>query len=265
MKKKLAILLLMILGGTLAAHEFWLEPQKFRLKKGETLKVRFRVGERFEGENWQGNRQVVDGIHLYFNGFDDDLSELITDESPGDSISLQFFDEGTGVMSFHSTNKRIELEPAKFLEYLREEGLDSAIAYREQHHETDSVGREYYQRSVKTLFQVGESYDDTYKQNCGLPLEFIPLHNPYHLRKGQQLSMKLLFRDTAVQGARIRIWQRLNGKTNVKETTTDSDGLFTFTPSLNGRYMISTVRMEHMDSSSDTHWQSYWATITWGY
>jgi hypothetical protein len=43
--------------------------------------------------------------------------------------------------------------------------LTNAIEYREAHGENDSTGKEYYQRCVKTIFQVGVKHDDSYKTN----------------------------------------------------------------------------------------------------
>lgn len=265
MRGKLLTLLVFLLIGSVTAHEFWLEPRSFRLRRGETLKVRFLAGERFEGENWKGDRQGVERISLFYNGMEDTLTELIPRDTPGDSLALQFFDEGTGLLGYHSQNKWIELDPARFLEYLKEDGLDNAIAYREQHQETDSTGKEYYQRCAKTIFQVGASFDETYRRNCRLPLEFIPLEHPYKVRKGQSLPFQLLFRNEPLAGARIRIWHRLNGKTDMKEALTSEEGRFSLEPSLAGTYMVSTVRMEHIDSSAVADWQSYWGSLTWGY
>jgi uncharacterized GH25 family protein len=265
MTRKFIFAILLLCGTALAAHEFWLEPQRFNLKRGETLKLNFRVGEEFKGENWNGNRSSVNSIKLFYNGIEDNLTELIPEDEPGDSLSLQFFDEGTGVVSYQSTNKYIELDPAKFLEYLKEDGLSNAIAYRASHNENDSSGREYYQRSVKTIFQVGSNHDDTYKKNCGLPLEFIPLSHPYQVKKGQTLTFKLLFNDAPLKGALVKLWHRSNGKTTKEEFTTTEDGLIRLSPSTVGRYMLSAVNMQRIDSSSAAQWQSYWSSVTWGY
>ena len=265
MIRKLLMILALLSSGWLVAHEFWLEPQKFNLQRGEALKLNFRVGEDFHGENWTGNRSSVEKLTLHYNGIKDDLENLIAEENAGDSLNLQFFDEGTGMISYHSTNKRIELEPEKFLAYLKEDGLQNAIAYREEHHETDSIGREYYQRSVKTIFQVGKHYDNTYSIVTGIPLEFIPLQHPYSLKKEQPLKIKLLFQNQPLEGATVKVWHRLNGKTVMTSYTSGHDGIVSFSPLRSGRYMVSAVHMQHIDTSATTQWQSYWGSLTWGY
>jgi uncharacterized GH25 family protein len=264
MKKTFALVLL-LLCSSITAHEFWLEPQKFFVKKGEPLMVKFKVGENFEGQNWRGNASSVKSLKLYYANIQDDLESLITDENEGDSLSLQFFDEGTALVAYQSTNKHIELEPDKFLEYLQEDGITNAIVYREKTGEKDSTGRENYMRCAKTLFQIGTTKDEVHKKFCSMPLEFVPLQHPYLLRKDQALSFRLLSHAKPLPGALVKVWHRLNGKTTKVECTTNEDGVVEVPISLAGKFMISSVQMERIENEANAQWQSYWATFTWGY
>jgi uncharacterized GH25 family protein len=263
--KKLAITLLFLAGTAISAHEFWLEPQHFYLQKGETLTLKFLVGEDFEGENWKGNRSSVESLKLYYNDIVDNLEPLIPDSLGGDSLNLQFFDEGTAMIAYHSTNKSITLKPAKFLEYLEEDGIENAIQYRQEHEETDSAGRELYQRCAKTIFQVGAKNDHSYDRVCGLPTEFVPLSNPYSLKKGEQMLVKILIEGKPASGLKIKTWHRLNGKTTKNELVSDSSGIIQFPVSRSGKWMVSNVTMKRLENNEKADWQSFWASLTWGY
>jgi uncharacterized GH25 family protein len=263
--KKIAIMLLFLAGTAISAHEFWLEPQHFHLHKGETLTLKFLVGEDFNGENWKGNRSSVEKLQLFYNEIQDNLTQLIPDSLKGDSLNLQFFDEGTALIAYQSTNKSITLEPSKFLEYLKEDGLDNAIRYRDEHQETDSSGRELYQRCAKTIFQVGNKTDQSFGQVCGLPSEFIPLTNPYSLKAGDEMAVKILVEGKPADGLMIKTWHRVNGKTTKKDLLTDSNGVVRFPVSLTGKWMVSNVRMVRLESNATADWQSFWASLTWGY
>lgn len=59
MKKYFLSLAVFFCSIVLQAHEFWLHPDKFIYKRGETINVRFIVGENHEGENWNGNESRV--------------------------------------------------------------------------------------------------------------------------------------------------------------------------------------------------------------
>jgi uncharacterized GH25 family protein len=264
MKKTIACFLVLLVSAWLDGHEFWLEPNRFHFKKGDHIRIRFRVGEHFQGENWTGNRRSVEQLKLYWKNLDDDLSPLLGDSIKGDSLAVQFFDEGTVMVAFESTDKYMRIAPDSFLAYLREDGLQEAIDFRAAHGETDSVGREYYRRNVKTILQVGAEKDIQCTRPTGLPLDIVPLAHPYSLKMGENLPLKLLFRGEPVPGQRVKVWHRFQGKTEMKDMETDANGKLVVPVSLRGQWMVSAVRMERIARDS-ADWQSYWGSLTWGY
>jgi uncharacterized GH25 family protein len=259
----LAISLLSVITS-LSAHEFWLSPSKYIYKRTEKLNIRFFVGENFEGQNWNGNKERIQSLKLYYGGVNDELSEYITDQ-PGDSIELTMVDEGTNLISFNSRNSYIEMEASEFNKYLQEDGLSDAIDYRKENNETDSMGREFFQRCSKTLIQVGTKKDNTHLITTGLPIDIIPLTNPYLLKPKDSLKVKVLFRDDPLSNTLVKIWHRINGKTIKTDLTTNEYGEIIFPVSTNGKWMVSLVKMVRLESDPAAQWQSYWGSLTWGY
>jgi uncharacterized GH25 family protein len=264
MKKITAVIVFLFASALLDGHEFWLQPQRYNLARGQAVRLRFHVGDDFQGQNWTGNRASVEQLKLFWKQYDDNLHTLVSDTIPGDSLTLQFFDEGTVMVAFESTDKFIRLEPAEFNAYLEEDGITDAIDYRREHQETNSAGREFYRRSVKTIFQVGALKDNIHRKPTGLPVDIIPLAHPYTLKKGDALPVKLLFKGEPVANHLVRAWQRLNGKTARTDLRSDSAGCVRVPVSLAGRWMVSTVLMERLNSDS-ADWRSYWGSLTWGY
>lgn len=264
MKKIKTCLLLFILSSLLSSHEFWLSPQKFIYQRGEKINIRFFVGENFEGENWKGNNETTHSLKLYYGGVSDDLSEYISEEK-GDSIELTMLDEGTSLVAFNSTNSFIEIEAAKFNKYLHEDGLDNAIEYRKQNNETDSIGREFYQRCAKTLIQVGNVKDKTFSVTTGMPVDILPLSNPYSLKNKDSISVKILFLNSPLANALVKIWHRENNTTEKTEITSNENGEIKFPIFVTGKWMVSLVKMERLEKDTKAQWQSYWGNLTWGY
>ncbi|MBC7851790.1 MAG: DUF4198 domain-containing protein [Chitinophagaceae bacterium] len=266
--KKLALTsLLLCIISILPAHEFWLHPNKFIYNPGDLINIKFLVGENYDGENWKGNHESINTLDLYLSDATDDLSSYIS-ESPGDSLRFAIYDEGTYQVAYNSKNKFISLDPAKFLEYLKEDGLQNAIDYRAANNENDSTGKEFYQRSVKTIFQVGSKMDPIHKKETSLPLDIIPLQNPYSLiqKTDSVLStFKVLFKGKPVSNQTMKVWHRLNGQTILRDLPTDSEGLVRFHTSATGRWMLSTVKMERLMNDTAADWQSYWGSCTWGF
>lgn len=263
-KKILTFIFLITFIPSLFAHEFWLNPQKFIYKRTDKININFLVGENFEGVNWQGNNERINSLKIYYGGVIDDLSPVITDAA-GDSIEYTMIDEGTNLIAFHSTNAFIESEPSAFEEYLKEDGLTDALEYRDRHNEKGCSGRELYQRCAKTLIQVGELKDQTFKTPTFLPIDIIPMSNPYSAKDKELVRAKIVYKSNPLANAMVKIWHRVNGKTEKKEFTTDAKGEIVFRIATKGKWMISTVQIERVHDNPLCDWQSYWGSLTWGY
>jgi uncharacterized GH25 family protein len=263
-KKLLTLFTLFTLYTLLSAHEFWLDPEKFIYKRTEKVNIRFLVGEDFDGENWKGNNERIKSLKLYYGGVSDDLSPVVTD-AVGDSIEYLMIDEGTNLVAFNSNNSFIELEPSKFDEYLKEDGLTNALEYRKQNNETGCNGREFYQRCAKTILQVGNVKDKTFSIATSLPIDIIPSANPYELNNNEQLRAKIFYKRSPLANALVKVWHRSNNKIEKKELFTDANGEIVFPVTTKGKWMISTVKMERLMDNPVADWQSYWGSLTWGY
>jgi hypothetical protein len=143
MKKVVSVFFFLVFSALLNGHEFWLEPIHFIVKPGEIVDLKFKVGENFNGENWHGTRSSVEELKLYYKDVDDDLKNLLSDSTAGDSLHLQFFDEGTVMVSYQSANKYIQISADTFQTYLKEDGLQNAFDFRAANGLSDSIGREY--------------------------------------------------------------------------------------------------------------------------
>lgn len=247
----------------LPAHEFWLHPNKFIYKKGETINLKLLIGENYEGENWSGSQSRIETFKLYFADVTDDLSEHISADK-GDSLQIALFEEGTAMIVFHSSGLFSELESSKFNKYLGDD-LRRAFRYRREDNQTDSSVIEVYQRNVKTLIQVGKATNNLCTQTTGLPLDIIPLTNPYDIKKKDSIRIKVLFKEKPFDNALINVWHRAKKKTIKSEYSTDENGEVMFPVEQSGRWMVSTVNMVRMDDNPKGDWQSYWGSLTWGY
>ena len=77
--------------------------------------------------------------------------------------------------------------------------------------------------------------------------------------------MKVLFDKKPLIEQLVIVWYRYEGKTMKEELLTDQDGLISFKVKKSGTWMVSTVKMEHLENNPTANWQSYWGSCTWGY
>ncbi len=251
------------------AHEFWLEPQQYIFSRTDEINIRFKVGEAFTGDNWTGNNEKVKELKLYYADIVDDLTDALGDEN-GDSLQFSLHEEGTAMVTFNNVNSFLQTEAKEFNTYLTEEGLQYAIDYRRKQNQTDSVGREFYQRSVKTIVQVGALKTEVYKKQTTLPVDIIPLSHPYKLVTGDSLKVRVLFKGEPLANAKIRLWHKLLNKVKDTSYTSNARGEIIFPVKTTGEWMVSCVAIERLTDEPglpaiDTGWQSYWGSLTWGY
>lgn len=273
MKKVLFCLSLLFVVPCLA-HEFWLSPNRFIFsQKGVQAEIQLFVGEDFEGAPWKGG--IVEVAHYTQKGTKTQRKTLenLRIDSLKRSFLLELPEAGTQLLTLRSTTKLLELPAEQFNAYLEEDGLKEIIAYRQANGLSNSPGREIYERCAKLLLHVGatparKSPKSLALTNAAMPLEILPLADPYALPQGQIATMefKILFEGKALAGQQIRFWQRIGEQLIKQEAESDASGRVSFAKvRCEGRIMISTVKMIAHDNPQEADWHSYWGSLVFGY
>ncbi len=265
MRKVIIIVTICCISLGLLAHEFWLMPNHFFVDVKQFIKISFNVGEEYKGENWKGNRTRIQTLTHYLPSQKSiDVQKQLSLQS-GDSLQLFVKDSGTHMVTYNSKNSFIQLTPKKFEDYLKEDGLSNTLAFREANNQQNIDGKEYYQRSVKTIFQCGTTLTFNGLQQTNLPLDIVPLSHVYVSKKEtKDIEFVIYFNKKPLQNQLVKVWHRTK-TTSLKEILTDNLGKIKATISNNGKWMISTVYMEQNKKDTIAQWQSYWGSLTFGY
>jgi uncharacterized GH25 family protein len=255
-------------GITLAmAHEFWLFPTQFFPKAGETVSVSINVGEDYMGERWGGGSRRVQSLRLITPKGEKNLTTTVVQTDSAVTLKpVTLTEAGTHVLVLETNSSFIELEPEKFLDYLKEDGLDNAVDYRQKNGETKKNGRELYRRCAKTVMQVGTVKGNEITKPMDLAIDIVPQQNPYSLPKGSTLTCQFLYENKPLKNALVRCWRRVNGKTELEFKRSDAAGNATFELPKKGNaaYMVSVVTMVRLTDTSKADWQSTWGSLTFG-
>ncbi|MFN8345326.1 MAG: DUF4198 domain-containing protein [Spirosomataceae bacterium] len=250
-----------------AAHEFWVYPKQFFAKVGEALPLSIYVGEDYKGERWGGGNRRVQRLRWVTSKGEKDLTGTVDQtDSLVQLKPITVSESGTHVLALETNSSFIELEPDKFSAYLKEDGLDNAMAYRLKNGETKKNGRELYRRCAKTLVQAGNVKSNQCLKSSGMAIEILPLQNPYDLPKGSALTCRFLYENKPLKNALVRCWRRVNDKTALEIKRSDNEGKATFelTKKGNAAYMISVVTMIRLKDTTKADWQSTWGSMTFG-
>ncbi len=262
MKRITATFLLLLIVFFVQAHEFWMEPKKFRYVVGEEIKLDFKVGESYEGEFWDLQRHKVEKAELHRAGGLRDLTKVVK-PTAGNNLLIKADQVGTYLFSMQSNAAYIELEGEKFNDYLKEDGLDYILDERTKAGILNQTSKEFYTRYAKSLVQVGDRTDDTFKKKLGLRYEIIPEQNPYLLKAGDYLQCRILFEGKPASHALVKIWNKVNNTTFLQNLYTESDGTVRFPISSMGPWMVSSVRMIHAEKPG-AEYHSLWASLVFG-
>jgi hypothetical protein len=247
-------ILFLVVVAPLCAHDLYLMPRQFRPAPGDSLLISAHVGDGFpESEGPLDPQRLVE-------------SRWSTGESiegwrilgKATHVVTQPSGPGSRYAVITTKPRRIELVPAKFESYLREEGLASILEWRERHQEAGSPGRELYSKYAKTLVTVGEA-SNGWRQPAGVAIEFVPEKDPACLRPGEILPVRLLLHGRPLEDTQVAVsWDgghRVAGRT-------DAAGRIVVPIEAAGRHRLRSVTMKRVGPGKDVDWESFWASLT---
>lgn len=168
---------------------------------------------------------------------------------------------GIHVIAVKTTPKVLELDANRFNEYLVTDGLPHIFRLRAKENTLDAPSKERYQKSPKALVPVGDDVRGPWDKALGLPLEIVPLQNPFQRKPGDTLRVRVLFNEKTLAGANLG-WQRPgDGDTPIGYVRTDSKGEALIPIERSG---LMTIRLTHMTrpKTPEYEWESFWTTLT---
>jgi uncharacterized GH25 family protein len=257
------VLTVILLSVVAFSHDYWLEPESFFIPVGGEVNVRMYMGQHLTSEEerpYKANATVR--FELFSGDSREDLSKLAKDEAPVARLAPP--NPGNYLLAMERKAQTITLVADKFTEYLKEEGLDAIIKDRERLGESETNGNERYNRFLKTLLQVGDKHDDTFKRVVGHRLEIIPQHNPYKLKPGSSLKLQVLFEGQPLIDATVYADNRSNGTVQTQKLQTSHAGTIVVKLDRPGVWLVRMVHMQRCIKCGDINWESFWSAFSFG-
>jgi uncharacterized GH25 family protein len=245
--------------GFASAHDLWLIPPESN-PRGKEVTVRAISGMKFpKGEHAPDPTKFARRLVMLPNGQERELKAGAQDQDAG---LLQFDSAGPGVyaIAIETKPRLINLDPAKFNAYLVSDGLPHIFLMRSKEGTLDQPGRERYSKSPKALFKIGDGKGDPTKP-VGLPLEIVPLKDPFALKAGGALKVRVLFREKPLTRANLGWDHPSEGELPAGTALTDEKGEALIPVVKSG---LMTIRLTHMTrpKAADYEWESFWTSLT---
>jgi uncharacterized GH25 family protein len=260
-RRRLELLLVVVLalsGAPLFAHDMWIVPTTFSPASGEIVGVRLRVGQDLLGDPLPRDPALVNQFVVE----DAEGRKPVIGRDGADPAGLlRVAMPGLLVIGYHSNPSAIELAADKFNQYLKEEGLDAVAALRARRNETGANAHELFSRCAKSLALSGSPGEAQGDRRLGFPLELVAERNPYTIRAGQDLPVRLTYENRPLVGALVVAMNRQYPSERLAFRT-DQDGRVRFQLRPGGMWLVKAVHMVPAPAGTNAEWVSFWASLT---
>jgi uncharacterized GH25 family protein len=250
----------------LLAHDMFLRPaQLFVAERAEVL-VRLLNGTFSRSENSITRDRLVDVAIVSPTG----RATLDTAEwnTTGDTstFTLKTGSAGTYVIGVSTRPRVLELPGEDFNTYLRDDGIPDELAARRREGRLQERSKERYHKHVKAMLQVGTALSDAYATVLGYPAEIVPLSNPYELRVGDILLVRVLVNGRPVPNQYVQYGgrTRADARFTQRSVRANAEGVAAVAISRPGTYYVKFIHMTRLPNDPEANYESAWATLVFG-
>jgi hypothetical protein len=236
----------------------WIHPTTFSPESGQIVGVRLRVGQDLLGDPIPRDPALINQF-VFDDG--EGRKPLVGRDGADPAGFLRVAAPGLLVIGYRSNPSAVELTAEKFNQYLKEEGLEAVAALRARRNETGAKAREIFSRCAKSLVLSGSVKEGERDRSLGFTLELVAERNPYAIRTGQDLPVRLTYENRPLAGALVVAMNRQNSSERLTART-DNDGRVRFPLRSGGMWLIKAVHMVPAPASANAEWASFWASLT---
>ena len=259
MSRFLASVLLVLTCATLShAHDLWLIPDASPTP-GKPVLIRANSGMDFPNSEHAPDVTTYKRRVVLPDGTEGTLDAAGKDEKSG---LLRFTPARPGVyVAAVETKPRVlKMAAVDFNAYLVSDGLPHVYRLRSKENALDQPAVERYSKSPKVLLRVGDGPGDPCRV-LGLPLEIVPLRDPFTRKAGDTLGVRVLFQGKPLADANLGWDHPGDGDPPSGTVRTNAKGEALVPVAQAG---LMTIRLTHMTRPKvkDYEWESFWTTLT---
>lgn len=253
---------------SLAAHDLWLVPDEGKsnapLRVWAISGMKFPVGDVGPDPGKFIKRWVLDpkGRELACDPVHPALDLCGKPSKQYGLMQCTPTQPGIHIVAVQTQARVLELDAEAFNHYLVADGLPHIYLQRHEDKTLQQKARERYSKSPKAIFAIGDAGQGRASVVLGLPLEIVPLTNPFRLKPGETLPIRVLFQGKPLPEANVG-WDYPGAELTPRGTArTDAAGEALIPISRTG---LNALRLTHMTRprTSDYEWESFWTTLTW--
>ncbi|MEP7381672.1 MAG: DUF4198 domain-containing protein [Gemmatimonadota bacterium] len=260
----LSIVALVVAAGVLAAHDMFLRPAQHFVAPNSSVLVRLFNGTFSQSENSISRDRLQDVAIVAPTGRTRLDTARWSVEGDTSTFTLNATTPGTYVLGASTRPRVLALAGKEFNAYLADDGIPDELAARTKEGRLNDGSRERYHKHVKALVQVGDTPDMGYSAVLGYPAEIIPLQNPYALKVGASLDLRLLVSGKPIGGQFVQYGGRTpaNGRVAQRSVRSSAAGVARIPLDRTGTYYVKFIDMRRLANDTEANYESRWATLT---
>lgn len=266
MRRVLLASIAVLSAGPVLAHDLWLQPRSFHQPAPGPVATSIQIGHGDDRETWAVRPERI--VRFTVNGPSGTMDVRPLVRAGAGDQRLPASAPGLHVFAYQSNAITSTLPAVRFNAYLLEEGLTPALQARERAGQSQVGGRELYSRRAKTLVQVGPvaaGDDGRATAPLGLTLEIVPERNPYALRPGEPVPVRVLYEGRPLPGALVKLTDLNSDAKPLQTLRTDAKGRAVFTPGRAGAWLLNVVWTKPLSGDPRADWETVFSSLTFGH
>src|SRR5262245_32360150 len=237
------------------AHEFWIEPERFRTAPGARDGIRLHVGQYFKGNSIPWLKDNYEDFY-YSDARGTEKIRGILGDDPAGAITVRT----AGRIWIVLRSVYFELtydKPGEFDAFLVKEGIEHLVPRGQR----KVPVKETYSRCAKSLLLAGPSRPTSAPDRAfGLPLELVAETDPYAGKPGE-FNVKLLYRGAPLAGALVTAFHKAVPDRRL-EARTDAAGRARLPLDRQGIWLLNAVHLLPASKKSGAQWETMWSSLT---
>ncbi len=258
-KRLIFIIIFSSISKNSLSHEFWIDPENYRLSNDEKVTANILIGENFEGSPIPFTKEY---FKISFLHSKDGKSKIKGRLGDIPALNIKKMSKGLNVIQIESVTKYVEYQKlVKFEIFAREKGY-SNLAQKHKENKYPENFFESYKRYAKSLISV-ENFDGK-DIDTNMEFELIFLDNPLkNLNESKRILLE--YKNKILTDHKVSIMSLNNGYFRKEYLRTNEVGYFDYLFKENTKYLIeSVVIIEGSNKKKDNYakWHSLWTSYT---
>lgn len=250
------------------AHDLWLVPARFVVAPGSKVAVALSTGDTFPVSEGAVKAERVERAVLVTADGSTPLTAFRVDGKTTLADVTAPRRDGGALVEVVLKPVATKQPRAGFDEFVKHEGLDDVAAQLAREPRRRDEEHRTYAKYAKTLLRVGDGRGAAalYAHPLGHRLEIIPEADPYALKAGDLLPVRLLFDGKPLAGARLVVGSTESAtatQSKMAGVRTDAEGRVRLRlDTRGGAHYVHALHMIPASGRTDVEWESFWATLT---